>query len=305
MPVYGVTSKTRYQYERLPDPGFVFNAASPQAQGLVAWYPCWDQTANLIRNHIPQVRGNALGHLTVTGTHGRFPTLHGGVGYSNTGSTSNYCVGTNVIASADPIFLGTWVIPFNITATMSLVNLSNDSGGNGYRSLAIDGNNEYSADNSVVADSSGPTSSQARGTADYVANVPNFVAGAFFSSSARSCYLPRADGLNAVDRTGAATTAPTGYTRTTIGALRTTTTTFGPLNGVQWHVVIGNVIPQPGVIYSYWHPNTRYDLCYYLGRRVYGFAEAAAPPGGRTTKNTRAWPLGMEIGMNWVSGAQV
>lgn len=27
--------------------------------------------------------------------------------------------------------------------------------------------------------------------------------------------------------------------------------------------------------------------------------------GGRTTKNTRAFPLGMEIGMNWVSAAEL
>lgn len=31
-------------------------------------------------------------------------------------------------------------------------------------------------------------------------------------------------------------------------------------------------------------------------------AEFAAVVSGRTTKNTRAWPLGMEIGMNWRSG---
>lgn len=39
-------------------------------------------------------------------------------------------------------------------------------------------------------------------------------------------------------------------------------------------------------------------------RRVYRAAPAGGG-GGRTTRNTRAWPLGMEIGMNWVSGAQV
>ncbi len=32
---------------------------------------------------------------------------------------------------------------------------------------------------------------------------------------------------------------------------------------------------------------------------------AAAVVGGRTTKNTRAWPLGTEIGMNWVNSADV
>ena len=33
--------------------------------------------------------------------------------------------------------------------------------------------------------------------------------------------------------------------------------------------------------------------------------EAAGGGGGRTTRNTRAWPLGMEIGMGWVMGTQI
>ena len=55
-----------------------------------------------------------------------------------------------------------------------------------------------------------------------------------------------------------------------------------------------------GQYYTTTNPTVQWGQAESQGWAVSGVAMKAASGGGRTTKNTRAFPLGMAIGMNWV-----
>lgn len=153
---------------------------------------------------------------------------------SNTGSTSNWFENASAAVAAYPATLACWFNAANVTSTQNLISITN-AGGSSYLSLVIDGNNEYSFNDQVVADAGGSGSAQAHSGSTYTANTWNHACAVHASATSHLAYLNGSAGSVAtVNRT----ISPT---KTNVGALRTTTTTFGPLNGLIGEAAVWNV----------------------------------------------------------------
>lgn len=273
MPAAIVTSRTRSRYNLPPGGPVVCNAASDFAQNLVAWFPLTDFGSGVtLADCNPGVTKR---NLTVNGTLGMGDTQCGAAGYANTGSTANYLTGTNPL-SALPITLSAWLIPSDATHTINALAVANTAAGNGYASLVWDGPNSYAGTaQKIVMDCSGSSSTTARGTTQWQANVPSLGVGTSPANTSRQCFLPRADGINKVSITSTVT-APSSWAVMSVACERSTTTTFGPLAGVMWNACVWNVVQTDAMIYRMWEPAWRWDLYYVCGRRAFSFAPAAA-----------------------------
>lgn len=143
---------------------------------------------------------------------------------SNTGSASNWLSNAAAARAALPMTLVTWARLANVTHTASLLNITNGAGDQ-YVSLTADGANEYGGGaGRIIADPAGTNVGVS--TAAYTANTWFHAAAVFASITSRTAYL---NGANA----GSTTTSYVLGTPTTtsLGGFRTTSTTFGPMNG--------------------------------------------------------------------------
>lgn len=144
---------------------------------------------------------------------------------SNTASTSNWFANATAPVTALPCTLACWFFPANLTQTMNLVYVGN-AGVSNYAVIVFNGANSYAGgDNAIVADQ-GTTAFAVSSAAVASANTWNHACGVFTSATSRAAYLNGGNvGTNAVSR------SPSLWDHANVGAARSTTTTFSPLNG--------------------------------------------------------------------------
>ncbi len=143
---------------------------------------------------------------------------------SNTASTSNWLSNATAPVTANPVSFSCWFYPNNLTADSCLVAVS-DAAASSYHALLFDGANDYGAgDNKLIIDNSSAFASSSTTVAS--ANTWNHAASVNATFSSRIAYL---NGVAGTENT--ATVGPSGYNHTDVGAIRSTTTTFNPLDG--------------------------------------------------------------------------
>ena len=281
-----ITGKTTALYMRPCAPPYCLNRASEQAQGLVRFWPLGDNT---FASCIDLVRGDKL---TQNGTMTRSLGPDGvGIAVGNTGSTSNWLSLGSVPVSTQPLSINTWFYPVNVTSSANVVVIGESVTGSNYNVLVIDGAAGYAAGDPVVALVEAGGEAFAASTTGYTAGTWH-MGTATFATALRTAYL---DGKSPGTETTSKT--PTGQDDTQIGAFRVGASTFGPMNGRICNVGLWNRALNAAQVYQLWEPSKRWDLLYPLGRRIY--FDFISTAGGRVALNTRAFPLGVEVGMGW------
>lgn len=279
-----ITSRTQRMYLRRPGQPYCFNKGSQQAQGLVAFWPFdrgfekQDGVANAFRS----LAGPAATsfQMTLGGSVYRF--MGGPDGSSPAlnliGTTTDY-IQHGVAAVANyPVTYNAWFSPASLTTTYNLNFVSNNTA-TSYSGILFDGANSYAKGAAnIIADPASAGNEAASATA--VDGLRwHMATGVFTSTSLRSAFLN--GGNKGTNSTVVA--APSSWNHTNVGCLRSSTTTFSPLNGGVCHVGIWNIALSDDVIFRMYDPPTRWDLLYPLGRATYSFPVAftqAAPPTG-------------------------
>lgn len=144
---------------------------------------------------------------------------------SNTANVANYIQEGSTPITANPVSMSCWFNANNLTVSSVLMAISN-AGATAYHALVFDGANAYGlGDDRVIIDSDGvafAASASAIGSAG-VWNQMGFVAA---SNTSRIAYLNGVAGTTETTNRG-----PSLWNHLNLGALRSTTTTFRPVDG--------------------------------------------------------------------------
>lgn len=251
---------------RRPNAPYSINWDSPQANGLIAWYPelypggAMDMVSGL--NSISIISGVPLvgGHVNM----GR-----GVVGTNNDGLTA---VTSN--ATALPLTIMCWIYSTDLTVAQIAMSVY----------IAATTTNRWSLDlrGDLAGDFVRATTSNAGGTnssisdAAYPANEPFHLAGVFAGDASRTVYLNGMGGPEST--TSRALTGPTDRIRL---MMQSTGGTTGLIGGM-FEARVYNRALTAAEVHEIWDPTTRWDLYWRPSQRVYfNFTAATA---GRTNR---------------------
>lgn len=261
-----ITSRTRAQARRPPDGPVCLNTDSPQAVGLVAFWPLHGRSAQAYRDYA----GRGAFPLTEVGTMPVLPGPGEAWATSNTAVTTNYLTVTGLPATAAPFTVGLWFYATSTTTDQALWSAT-DSGGNqlfivwaGLTTAALSAS--VNANSSMVSATSG---------AVFAVNTWTHGCAVFASSTSRAAYL---NGGNKGTETTSRT--PTGIDRCHLGTYEAGGSFNTPLNGRLSHVCVWNVAKSDQDVVEMYDPATRWELYYTLGKRVYFLPPAPPAVGG-------------------------
>lgn len=142
---------------------------------------------------------------------------------SNTGSTSNWFENSSAALTGVPISIACWFNVASAVITYNLCLISNSSVSNYF---GLDLSNGAPANGTVGALTAIAGEAFAKSTTTFSASSWNHACAVFDSITSRSAFLNGGGkGTNATSKT------PASLAKTTVGAARSTTTTFSPING--------------------------------------------------------------------------
>lgn len=268
---------------RRPQWPFALNPDSPQARGLVAWYPLLplgiDMSAVSGRYGLSSVSG--------TPTTSASGTLNcAAVGF---GSSALYT--DTLPLTAVPLSLVAWAASTDPNNTQDVIYL----GGHTLATASMDrwslnfGGATAGDPIRAISVSGGTARTAVTGTG-YTAGRWHHVAAVFTSSTLREAYI---DG-NATG-TNTQTSVPGAPSRLSMGSGWASSALTADFVGTVAEARIYNRALTSAEILAQYDPATRWDLYWQPANRVF-FNIAAA---GRTTKNTRSHPLGVRVGHPW------
>lgn len=260
------TCRTRRLYSRRPGPPYCLNRDSPQARGLVAFWPLADGN---YRNYTDLVGGRVL---IQSGTGNSEGGPDGGLAWSNDGTAANKIRAdtTPLTSLSNPCTLACWFFPNNVTTYYTLIGTIKGTLSDSYVIVGING--AAGGDPVIVESVGGSAYRSASTTAGYSAGVWQHACGVYAATNNRAVYLNgRYKGTN----TDSHSTGET-MNRFQIAGFAHDGTNFDGIAGRVAHGCAWNVVLTDSEVAALYDPRTRWDLYYPIGRKTYSFAPAPA-----------------------------
>lgn len=254
----------RRSYER-PQGPFVLNEDSPQAQGLVAWYPLGDE---LFAKNYSNRRGRF--HIDTLIGDTEFPSLLNSEGvlchqFTSTGTLDGGLAAADPCVTAFPLTMTAWAHPSAINAVQPFCSICTN-GSDNYWQMRMTSSGLVEARSRAGGTGSGSTSATALRAIEW-----NHVASRFESATSR---YSAANGIWGAQSTTSRN--PSGFTHTAIGCGYGTDNVSNSLARTRLADVRFYSRILVDELAAHIDPGSRYDLYYYLGRKLYSFPVAAA-----------------------------
>ena len=218
---------------------FTVNRASPQAVGLVGWWPTVGQSGNLLDL---TGRGWTMSAPSSGATPSRVATDTFGEARSFDGGDELNCA--TAVVSGEPFTVTCWFKTAVTSGVQTLASLSNGSN-QFYRLFLFDAN--------VGAQSQG-TGAYTRTTASFAANTWSLAVGVWAATNSRAAYVNGGNPVAETTNTGAT------VTQTDIGVNRGNGAAYERFTGSLADVRIYNRALSDAEIWTLWAPQTRWDL---------------------------------------------
>ncbi len=246
-----------YDGNHAPKPPFTLNKDSPQAQGLVGWWPL--SRGDLIARDLVGRHPNS----TIAGDPQVVVTEFGVLGIDFDGVEDNLII-AQAEAVAAPLTLMCWYAPSSVAgAADNIFSLDDASTSDFFRLVRNDTKLQIS-----IRESSGTIHVADSGNT-FTINKFSLCVGRYNTIASRDVILDANFGNSASDTNSA---TPAGISTTVIGGL---TGSSGDVEGILLDARVYNIAVPDAVIAAAYHPSTRWDLSWQR-RRTYFLPVAAA-----------------------------
>ena len=233
-------------YSQPPNVPFEINKASPQSNGLVAWWTCLGQNAGQVALRDMMGRFD----MTVVNTPVISSSAMGPVVLFDDGS-SEYLTNGNAAVITYPITMACWVNTNDLSVNQSLIIIADTATSNNFHQLYIEQGLDMLR---VRSDDATATIAFATTTTAMSINTWHHACGVFTSSTNRAVFLDGGGkGTDALDVT------PVGLDSTTI-AVRRTNFNQWYLSGMIAESRIYNRALSDAEVYALYAPQTRWEL---------------------------------------------
>ena len=244
-------------YDR-PQDTPILNRDSPQAQGLVGWWP-----GTGFYPHDSSLRHNAVAYAASVGLRIKSEQGIGFEFFNSTNDRIDTLIDTNLVSRDGPFTLAAWVNGDQAGAfTMGI----------GDRDTANNFHRIRASSNDLIVDTFNGTLGTATASGAFPLNTDILVAGVWRSAADRRIYV---NGIEKASNTTSLALAAD-LDRITIGTTPDSTP-FGATNGIIFHAVLYNKALNDSENFALWHPDARWDLSWQPRVMVPGFVVAAGP----------------------------
>jgi hypothetical protein len=277
-----ITTKTREVQSRRPRGPLVVNLASPQMNGLVAWYPAHPFTLatgngwnNALNTRYPMTNG---GGATV-----KYDQLMGRSFLFDDAATQYFTIGSAILTAA-PLTLAAWVMSDDSASSIAAIDLHNPASLNFRNGFMLVLDNTTDGQGVTAVTSSSTATSAAQTTTDYVVGKWEHACAVFASATDRRAFL------NASGKTTETTSrVPSGISNASIGRISSSSPIYY-CSGAISDARIYNRALSDFDVYQLYDYKTRWELYYPIGRVSYFFANPvnAALTGTITASATEA-----------------